>query len=242
MTGIARHPAVLMSQLGRLDASVAPGAAILLNRLGEARFLAVVRITRRNRVEYLHDFPLLIFVEHRALEQLIVLPVEAPLAPGRAQHLQSRASGRRGNARRSEVGPLLNRAVTIHAIHFDRVSRLSVELAVAMVVLNKVAVDAVHSLVQMDVCQMHRLSELVRIVEGNDVALGVQEPALTVVFVYGAEDPSMTVKIGELRVLQILLNSGVPVCSRKSTFDQRPRIAVRSGFLVCICCCSVGLG
>ena len=57
----------------------------------------------------------------------------------------------------------------------------------------------------MDVCQMYGLAELVRIVEGNDIALGVQEPALAIVFVYGAEDPSMTVKIGELRVLQGLV-------------------------------------
>ena len=113
-----------------------------------------------------------------------------------------------GSAGRHQGRTLLNRAVAIHAIDLDGVARLSVEFAVAVAVLLEVAVDAVHSFFQMDVFEVHRLLELVGIVEWNYLVVLVEQVAFAIVLEDGAEDPAMTVEVGELGVLQLLVELG----------------------------------
>ncbi len=59
---------------------------------------------------------------------------------------------------------MLDGAVAIHAVNFDGVSGLPVELAIAVTVLLEVAVDAVHAEFKMDVFQVDGLFELVFVV------------------------------------------------------------------------------
>jgi hypothetical protein len=95
--------------------------------------------------------------------------------------------------------------VTINAINFDCVSWLSIKLPVTMSVLHEVAIDAMHSLFQVNVCQVNRLAELVRIVKRNNIPFGVQELPVAVVLIDRAENPSMAVEVGELGVLERLI-------------------------------------
>ena len=99
-------------------------------------------------------------LDHRALIQLAVLPVEAPLAPGRAQQRQDRCRPRGAAAAEVRSVAFFDGAVAIDAIDLDRVARFAVQLAVAVTVLLEVAVRAVHALFEMDVLEMDGLLEI----------------------------------------------------------------------------------
>ena len=157
-------------------------------------------------------------------------PVEAPLTPGRAQRVEIACRQPARRSLTSQRRALLNRAVAIDAIDFDGVARLAVQFSVAVTVLLEMAVDAMHSLFQVDVFQVHGLLEFVRIVERNLVVVGVEQIAFAVVLEDRAENPSVTVEIGELRVLELLVEFRRAQSSRgNSTSDHRPRMAARSG-------------
>ena len=64
--------------------------------------------------------------------------------------------------------------MAIHAIYFDRVACLTIEIAVAVVVLRKMTVLAVHAFFQMNVAEVDRLLELVLVVGRNHIVLRVQ--------------------------------------------------------------------
>ena len=98
MAGVASHAAVGVGEIGFVFRSVAPGLAVFLNCFGEARLLAVVRIRGRDGVKDLDHFPLLVLVEHGALVEAIVFPVEAALLPGGTQASEVRASGGSGES------------------------------------------------------------------------------------------------------------------------------------------------
>ena len=68
--------------------------------------------------------------------------------------------------------------MAIHAIDFDCVSRFSIQFSVAVTVLDKVAVDAMHSLFQMDVLQVNSFLELIRIAERNVIVIGIEQDCL----------------------------------------------------------------
>ena len=128
--------------------------------------------------------------------------------PRRAQAGEIGAAFRRGGAGGDQSGALLNRAVAIDAIDLDGVARFAVELAVAVAVLLEVAVDAVHALFEMDVLEVHRLPELVGIFERDRLVVFVEQVALAIVLEDGAEDPAVAVEVGELGVLQLLVELG----------------------------------
>src|SRR5579864_2726402 len=96
MACITCHLAILVSQLGLIAVGLAPGDAIFLDRLRQPRFLVVMRIARRNRIEYLHHFPLLVLIEHGALEKLASIPVKTAFAPWGAEPLEIGAARRGG--------------------------------------------------------------------------------------------------------------------------------------------------
>ena len=156
-------------------------------------------------IQNLHDFPLFVLFDHGALEEPTVFPVELAFPPGRAHQLKIGAALGRCRTGGHQRGAGIDFAVAVHAVDLDGVARFAIELAVAVAVLREVAVDAMHSFFQMDVLQVHRLAEFVRIVEGTIVVFLVEQIALAIVFVDGAEDPAVAVEVGELRVLQGLV-------------------------------------
>ena len=78
----------------------------------------------------------------------------------------------------NKVRALANRAMTIFASDLDRGARLVVKIAVAVRVLAEVAVDAMHSLFEMNVVEVDRLLKLVRIVGRNRLLFGVEQVSL----------------------------------------------------------------
>ena len=87
MATVAGHARVSVGKLLHV-VDVAPGHAVLLQRLGQPRLLRVVRIARRDGVERLHDLPLAAFDDVGSLEEFAVLPVEARLLERSAQAQQ----------------------------------------------------------------------------------------------------------------------------------------------------------
>ena len=142
-----------------------------------------------------------------------------------------RLSARQGRTL-SGLRAALNGAVAIHAIDLDGVTRFSVEFAVAVAVLLEVAVDAVHSLFQMDVFEVHRLPELVGIVERNRLVILIEQVAFAIVLECCAENPAMAVEVGKLGVLQLAVELGRAGFLQEVRVDHRPRTAERSGLRV----------
>jgi len=70
------------------------------------------------------------------------------------------------------------------------------------------AVHALHAVREMLVLEMNRLGEFLRVVMGNDVFLAVAQIAFAIMFEHRAENPAMTVIIGELRVRQLRIQLG----------------------------------
>ncbi len=91
--------------------------------------------------------------------------------------------------------------MAIHAIDFHGVARFTVQIAVAVVVLPEMAIDAVHAFLEMNVAELDRFLEFVLVVVRNHVAHRIQQIALAVALVNRAKHPAVAVEIGELRVL-----------------------------------------
>src|SRR5258707_13882127 len=108
MAGVASHPAVLVRKLGFILGCIAPCLAVLLDGLCQPRLLAVVRIAGSDCVAHLHYFPFLALIEHGALIQPVVLPVEAALLPRRAQSSEIGTSGGWSASRRQQKETLLD--------------------------------------------------------------------------------------------------------------------------------------
>src|SRR5881394_641028 len=145
MTRVASHPAVLMSEFRFTLRRVAPGFAVLLDCLRQPRLFAVMRIAGSDRVPNLHHLPFLVLFKHRPLVQPIVPPVETTLLPWCAKPAKIRAAHGSRRAGRHKRCPLLNGAVTIHAVNLNGIARLAVEFPIAVAILFEVAVDAMHS-------------------------------------------------------------------------------------------------
>ena len=210
VAGVAVHVRVGVGELV-LRGRIAPGLAVLLDGLGERRLLAVFRVARRDRVDGLRDLPLEAVGDVRALQDLLAAAGEARLAEGRLHGRQVRAALGRRRAAGLERRPLVGGAVAVAAVDLDGVAHGAVELAVAVAVLQEVAVDAVHALLEVDVLEVDGLRELVRIVGGDDLALAVDEQALVVHLVDRLVDPAVAVEVRELRRVQAVLHGVVEV-------------------------------
>src|SRR5215831_20160764 len=93
--------------------------------------------------------------------------------------------------------------MAVDTVNFHGSARLAVDLAVAMIVLRKVAIATVHALLEVNVRQMHGFAEPLRIVEANRLAILVEPIPFAVMVVDGAKNPAVSVKIGKLRGLQL---------------------------------------
>ena len=92
--------------------------------------------------------------------------------------------------------------MTVLTGDLNRRAWLVVEIAVAVGVLTEVTIDAMHSFFEMDIVEVHGLAKFVGVVGGNYFSLGVEQVALAIAFEYFAEEPTVTVRIGKLRVAQ----------------------------------------
>src|SRR5271157_4137127 len=144
-----------------------------------------------------------------------------------------RAARRRGRAGSDERRVLLDRAVAIGAIELDGRARLAIQLAVAVAVLLEMAIDALHALLGVNVLQMDGLPEFIRIVGGNDFAVGIEQIALTVTLVDGAENPAVAVKVGELRLLELLIE--FRAADLREKFRIRPEATHRGRLRIRLC-------
>src|SRR6266542_3145746 len=78
--------------------------------------------------------------------------------------------------------PFTNRAMTINTAYFNSRARFVVENPIAVRVLPKVAIDAVHALLKMNVLEMNGFFESIRIVGRNDPILCIQQVPLPIAF------------------------------------------------------------
>jgi hypothetical protein len=104
--------------------------------------------------------------------------------------------------------------MTIDAIDFDRGARLLVNFPIAVIVLRKVAIVALHPFFEMNVGEVHGFAEALRIVERDLFAVLVEPVALAIVIEDRAEDPTVPVEVRELRGLQ-------EISHRSTGRDQR---------------------
>src|SRR5215471_4818861 len=169
MAGIACHVAVLMGELVVSDRRLAPGLSILLDRLCQARLLAVMRIAGRDCIEDLDYLPDLVSLDCGALKQLAIFLEKAVAAKqgslgvtGRkdltvAQHLVAAGSRRSQCLARGGISAFRYRAVAVFTANLDRVADFAIKFAIPMTVLLEMAIDAIHSLLEVDVFQLNRI-------------------------------------------------------------------------------------
>ena len=203
VAAVAAHLVVVVRQCRHARpplAVLAVGAGA--HQLGARRFLVVVRVTGVDRIFYQAHFPFLVRVGRGALKQLALAPFEA-LAPVLGFQLRHVHAARLGGRTAGAQGRVFTgAAMAVGAIDFDRGRHFAVNVAVAMAVLGKVAIDALHALFHVDRGQVHGFLELVRIVVVNDGALGVEQRALAVALEDGPKIPAVPVVVGKLGVFQ----------------------------------------
>src|SRR5580698_10115983 len=192
VAGVARHRGIGVREMLVVLRHLRRDAAALRHELGAKRFHAEVHVARRDGIGGLYTFPLFVLFRHGALNHgTIGAPLKAAQAPRRAQRVEMTATFGSGGARSDERSFVANRAMAIDAVDFDGGTRLAVNFPVAMIILRKVAVVALHSLFQMNVREMHSLAEAVRIIERDLLAVSVQPVSLAVVIEDGAEHPAV---------------------------------------------------
>ena len=158
VAGLAGDTLVGVGEVLHVAGEAPPRRAVRANRLGQPRPLAVVLVSRSDRVDRLHDFPLDPGVDRGLLQDLAAALLE-PWAKGGRELAQVGPVGQREGRRRVVV------AVTVDAPDLRGGARFAVELPVPVAVPDEMAVDAVHALFQVDVLELHRLLELPGILE-----------------------------------------------------------------------------
>src|SRR5271166_2683964 len=134
VAAVTGHALIAVSQgIDVVISSRSPGLAVIAHRLGETCLFVVVGIARRDAVQHLFYFPLLVLLQHGALKQPPFVPIKAPVSPRGAEQLKVRtARGRRGSGG-SQVRVRLNAAVAIDAVNLDGVARLSVKASIPVI-------------------------------------------------------------------------------------------------------------
>jgi hypothetical protein len=145
--------------------------------------------------------------------------------------------------RRRRVGG----AVAVNALDRDRVARLTVQLAVGVHIELEVAVDALHSHLEVDVLEMDRHLRRRRGVGTlhpspqrrrlelrgrhalHRLVVRVEQSALAVLLEDRAKDPAVAVEVGELRVPQLVVQVCRQVAQEVGAETPVPRDSARRG-------------
>ena len=112
--------------------------------------------------------------------------------------------------------------MAIDTTDLDRSARFVVEYARPMAVLLKMAIGAVHAFFEMDVLQMHGLIKFGGVVRRDDLAIGIEQIALTVFLINVLKDPSVAVRIGKLHVFQLGVEIGRAGFLKKDRIGPKP--------------------
>ena len=112
--------------------------------------------------------------------------------------------------------------MAVFAADLDSRLHLAVEVAIAVRVLRKVAVHALHADLGMDRTHVHGFLELVGVVVADLFALCIKKISLAILFEDRTEIPTMTVVIRELGVLGFRIDVGPNVFQE---FDVGPQSA-----------------
>ena len=151
VAGVALNFLVLVRQIrcGDIETPVL-GARVVAHELRARRFLVVLIVIGIDAVLDEAEFPFDFGIEGRTLDQLAITPLEALLAVTVAVQAHVGATRRRRGAGGAQVGISLRCAVAILALNLDRAGDFTIQVTVAVIVLGKVAVNAVHALVDMN--------------------------------------------------------------------------------------------
>src|ERR1700682_3545430 len=93
--------------------------------------------------------------------------------------------------------------MTIDASDFDSSARLVIENSVAVGVLPKVAINAVHPFLEMNVVEVARLLESIRILRRDDRIPCIEQVPFAIAFEYLTKQPAMAVRVGKLCALEL---------------------------------------
>ena len=177
-----------------------PGVAV--NALKQ-KHAAAVRIAKPNRCQ----------VPHYTLIKLTVFDADP-----------------RGKTRRDELGAFAYRPVTVDTSNLNCSAGLGVENAVAVRVLPKMTVDAMHAFFEMNVVEMDGFVKSIRIVGRHNRIFRVEQVPFPIALEHLPENPAMTVRVRELRSLQTGIEFGGAGLIKKLTF--RPKAAQTRRFRV----------
>ena len=205
VAGIAGHGTVGVGEHAFVVRENGEDFAGLAQQFRAIRLGAEMHIARGDGVARLHDFPFLILIAHGALHERVRTPFEAAQSPRRAQCFQVTSACGRSGAGGNEAGVRANGAMTIDTIDFDRGARLAINLSVAVIVLTEVAINALHSLLEVNVGEMNGFAETLGIIEADLPAFFVQPIAFAIVRVNAPVNPAVAVEIGELRGLKLFI-------------------------------------
>src|ERR1043166_3076583 len=153
-----------------------------------------------NRVDGLRHFPARVRRHDRLLVKLRAFPNEPRSPRGvavvREIDLTRIAGGDQGWA-------LIHGPVALKRIDRGPVARFAIKLPVAVHIFLEMAVRALHSVREVDVFEVNRLGEFIRIVVWNLVVAQIEQIAFAIVLEDRAENPAVAVVIGKLGVLQL---------------------------------------
>jgi hypothetical protein len=115
--------------------------------------------------------------------------------------------------------------VTFDAVDFNSRARFVVEFSIAVRILLEMTVDTMHPFFEMNVLKMDGLFKFLWIVKRYELSVGIQEIPFSIAFVHGAEHPSVSVKIRELRLLEPRIEVGhIRQEFRIGPKSERPRL------------------
>src|SRR5438445_1466138 len=115
---------------------------------------------------------------------------------------------RRGRTRSDEARTRSDGAVAVDAINFNSGAWLAIDFSVSVIVLAKVAIRALHSLLEVNVGKMNGFSKTFGIVKRDLLAVSVEPVAFPVVRVDTAIHPAVAMKIDELSSLKLFVEFG----------------------------------
>jgi hypothetical protein len=95
--------------------------------------------------------------------------------------------------------------MTVNAGNLNGVAHLTVELSVAVHVLLKVAIDALHPAFEVHVLEVDRLGPLLRVCGIDTLTFACDEISLSILLKDRTEDPSVPVEVSELIVFECLI-------------------------------------
>ena len=267
MAGKAGHVVVLVRAFthARTEIHLAARAGQRAHQLG-ARCLGVeIGVIAVDAVLHQLHPPDQLGIAGRPLQQHaaaggILAPFKAQPTIGVAHRDQIAAWRRRGQVGGSHRRIGIGGAMTILAADLHAVGNFAMDHAVAVAILGKVAIGALHAHFGVDIHQVHCLAglagargggrfhelrlaglpELFRIIRIDDVrsigaiaghvAAGIEQIAFAIALVHGAEIPAVAVIIGELGILHLV----IAVVHRPQEIQIRPGAARRCGFGVAL--------